>query len=308
MKKILIIIVLILILSLTLLGYFQVRIKISKSKLLDIGEKAPHFALKSTNGKSFNLDDFNGKKILIVYFTTDCSHCLRQLANLNEIEEKMREKLEIIAISGSGENKTKEFKEIYNINFPILIDDKNTFKGKYGGRGVPILYILDEEMKIKYRRVGFHSKYLDEKIISEFIRNNKIPIEIYLNDQKENFIIDNFKTSVSALRAREIALKDPEVSAFIEKNFINPEEKVENLSLRWSTKEKRYKWIIEFIALPCHCPDKNTNTLYIAKIEIDPNNEKLINRELIRELPKELYKERLYEELIGYSLLVNKEK
>ncbi len=185
MKKILIVVVLVLILSLMLLGYFYVKNKISKSKLLDVGEKAPHFSLESTDGKRFNLDDFIDNKILLVYFTTDCSHCLKQLANLNEIEKKTREKLEIIAISGSGENKTKEFEDIYNINFPILLDDKNTFKSKYGGRGVPVLYILDEEMKIKYRRVGFHSIYIDEKIISEFVRTNKIPIEIYLDEKKE---------------------------------------------------------------------------------------------------------------------------
>ncbi|MFQ6084371.1 MAG: peroxiredoxin family protein [Methanosarcinales archaeon] len=295
MKKTLIIVTLIIVIGIPIFGYFYLKARIFKFKLLEIGEKAPYFELRTTDGKEFNLANFNDKKILLVFFKTDCSHCLRQLANLNEIKEKIQEKLEIIAVSESDKKKTKEFEETYNLNFPILIDDKDIFKSKYGGGGVPTLYLLNEEMKIRYRRVGFRSADLDEKIISEFVKNNKIPIEIYSDSKRENFIIDNLKTSISALKAKEIALKDPEVKAFIKENFTYPEQRVEIINLTWSAKEKMYKWIIEIIELPCDCLDKK-NTLNIAKIEIDPIDGEIINRELIKELPEELYKEKQYKE------------
>lgn len=308
MRKILIIVVLILIFGLPIGGYFLLKSKIFKSELLEIGEKAFSFELKTSNGRNFNLTDYNGRKIFLVFFKADCTPCLKQLANLNEISKKAHEKLEIIAISESNEQKTKEFVETYDLSFPILIDDENIFKSRYGGRGVPALYLLDDEMRVRYRRVGYRSADLDEKIISEFVRTGKIPIEIYSDTQKANLLIDNVRTSISGLKAKEIALSDSEVRSFMRKNFIYPEQKVEIINHRWVTEEQMYRWIIQIIELPCDCPDKNENTLNIVKVEIDPIGGQILNRELIKDLPEELYKERLYQEVAGYSLLVNRKR
>lgn len=308
MRKILIIVVLILIFGLPIGSYFLLKSKIFKSELLEIGEKASSFELKTTDGRNFNLIDYNGSKIFLVFFKTDCTPCLKQLANLNEISKKEHEKLEIIAISESNEQKTKEFVETYDLSFPILIDDKNIFESRYGGGGVPALYLLDDEMRVRYRRVGYRSADLDEKIISEFVLTEKIPIEIYSDTQKENLLIDNVKTSISALKAKDIALSDPEVRAFMRENFIYPEQKVEIINHRWITEEQMYRWIIQIIELPCDCPDKKENTLNIVKVEIDPIGGQILDRELIKDLPEELYKERLYKEVAGYSLLVNRKK
>jgi len=308
MRKISIVVVLILIFGLPIGVYFFLKSKIFKSELLEIGEKASSFELKTSNGRNFNLTDYNGRKIFLVFFKADCTPCLKQLANLNEISKKAHEKLEIIAISESNEQKTKEFVETYDLSFPILIDDENIFKGRYRGGGVPALYLLDEEMNVRYRRVGYRSVDLDEKIISEFVRTDKIPIEIYSDTQKENFLIDNVRTSISGLKAKEIALSDSEVRAFMRENFIYPEQKVEIINLGWEAEQQMYRWIIQIIELPCDCPDKKENTLNIVKVEIDPIGGQILNRELIKDLPEELYKERLYQEVTGYSLLVNRKK
>ncbi|MFW6173867.1 MAG: peroxiredoxin family protein [Elusimicrobiota bacterium] len=83
MKKLLIIITLTLIVGLPLTIYFYFNLKISKSRLLNIGEKAPYFELKTVDGKNFSLAKNEGKKTLLVFFKTNCSPCLKQLANLN---------------------------------------------------------------------------------------------------------------------------------------------------------------------------------------------------------------------------------
>jgi len=308
MKKILIIAVLIFIIGLSIGSYFYLKSRIFKFELLEIGEKASYFELKTADGRNFDLADYNGNKILLVFFDIDCSSCLKQLANLKKIKEKVGKELEIITISESDEVKTQEFVRSYNLNFPVLIDDKEIFKRKYKGIGLPAFYLLDEEMKVRYRRIGYRSPDLDERIISEFERTNKIPIEIYSGFQIDNFFIDNFETSISALMAKEIALKDPETRIFIRENLIYPEQRVEIINLRWLAEERNYKWIIQIIEPPCDCPDKKINTLNIVKIEIDPISGQILDRELIKELPDVLYKEMLYQDVIGYSLLVNGEK
>jgi peroxiredoxin len=55
---------------------------------LEIGKKAPGFSLNSTDGKKYNLNDFDSYKYLVIFFT--CNHCpyvvgsdeiTRQMAN-----------------------------------------------------------------------------------------------------------------------------------------------------------------------------------------------------------------------------------
>lgn len=40
---------------------------------LSIGDQAPSFNLKATDGEKYSLADFNDAKVLVVFFT--CNHC-----------------------------------------------------------------------------------------------------------------------------------------------------------------------------------------------------------------------------------------
>ena len=40
---------------------------------LEIGDTAPNFELPATDGKTYQLSDFNDSKVLVVFFT--CNHC-----------------------------------------------------------------------------------------------------------------------------------------------------------------------------------------------------------------------------------------
>ena len=40
---------------------------------LQIGEKAPDFKLPATDGKTYQLSDFDDSEVLVVFFT--CNHC-----------------------------------------------------------------------------------------------------------------------------------------------------------------------------------------------------------------------------------------
>lgn len=308
MKKTLIISALIIIIILPLSIYIYLRIQISKSSLLKLGEKAPYIELKTVEGREFSLKKNEGKKTLIVFFKTDCLYCLKQLANLNEIKDKINSKLEIIAISESDERKTREFIETYKIDFMILIDDKGIFKNIYRSSSFPSLYLLDEEMRVRYRRSGLMAPEIDEKIISEFEKTNKIPFQIYSDIQKKKFTLDDLKIPISGFMVKDIALNNTEVRRFIEENFRNPEQRVEVVDLRWFSKEQMYKWIIQIIELSCDCQDKKANTLNAIKVEIDPMSGQITNLNMKKGIREDLYKEILYQEVIGNSFLLNKKR
>lgn len=307
-KKILIIFFLVLIVRIPTSSYFYLKSKFFSLDFLEIGQEASNFELKSTNGKSFNLTDYRGKKVLLVFFRTECSPCLKQLMNLKEIKEKSRPKLEVIAISESNMEKTLEFERTYNLNIPIFIDEEGVYKSKFKGTRLPAFYLLDEEMKVRYRRVGYRMVGLDTKIISEFERTNRIPIEILFADiQKKKSVIEEFNGFISALKAKEIALKNPEVRAVIKEKFTDIEQRDEIINLRWLNEEQKYRWIVQIIESPCNCPERQ-NTVNMIKIEIDPVSGQILNQKLIQELPEELFKAMLYQEVMDHSSSIHKEK
>ncbi|MFW6173868.1 MAG: peroxiredoxin family protein [Elusimicrobiota bacterium] len=204
-------------------------------------------------------------------------------------------------ISKDNEKETREFKDAFKIKFLILVDDRDILKNKYASRSFPTLYLLDEKLMIKYRRVGLRQLRVDEKILSEFERTNKISIQIYSNIQEEKVVIDNFSTTISSIKAKEIALNDLAVRKFIEENMYYPESHIEIINLKWLPKQQMYKWIVQIVELPYDCPGKKANTLNLVKVEIDPINGQITNRSTIKEINKKLYKEVLYKEFIDYT-------
>lgn len=61
---------------------------------LDIGARAPTFALPATDGKTYRLEDFKDASVVVVFFT--CNHCPYVLGS----DEKTRETAEKFALRG----------------------------------------------------------------------------------------------------------------------------------------------------------------------------------------------------------------
>lgn len=295
-KKAVIALFLTLILFLVTAGFLFLKSTLSISKLLEIGEKAHSFELKDTHGEEHSLSDYTGKKIYLIFFKTDCKYCLKQLANINKISYKTNDSFKIVAISESGFEKTLEFENTYSLNFPILIDDKDVYK-KYKSNGFPTIYLLDDELKVRYARVGFRSLDLDEKILTQNEMKNKIPIEIYSDVTKEHFTLDD-----SGRKAMEIALNDPIIKEFMNANIADPGQKRVIISHIWLDHNNMDKWIIHIVEPPCNCSRGNSG-LNMAKIEIDPFSKQIVNLEITKNLSVESYKEKIYKEIIGSSTL-----
>ena len=57
-----------------------------------IGNKAPSFTLKDTNGKTVSLSDFSGKVVIIDFWTTWCPPCKESSKELEKLHRKYGER------------------------------------------------------------------------------------------------------------------------------------------------------------------------------------------------------------------------
>ncbi|MFH1775990.1 MAG: TlpA disulfide reductase family protein [Candidatus Omnitrophota bacterium] len=128
-------------------------------------EKAAGFVLNDINGQSVELDDFIGKKIiLLTFFTTWCPHCRQQIPELNAVKNEYKD-VEVISIDiQESEKKLRSFIDEYKINYTVLMDKDSKVAKEYNVLGIPHVVIIDRKGKIRFRGVqpqGGFKKFID---------------------------------------------------------------------------------------------------------------------------------------------------
>ncbi|MCS7228582.1 MAG: thioredoxin-dependent thiol peroxidase [Candidatus Kryptonium sp.] len=136
----------------------------TKTNELKIGQKAPDFTLPSDTGEKISLKDFRGKKVVLYFYPKDDTPgCTKEACsfrdNINLILERGAV---VIGVSADSVDSHKKFKEKYNLNFPLLSDEKHKVLEKYGVWKEKSLYgkkfmgierttfIIDEQGKIAH--------------------------------------------------------------------------------------------------------------------------------------------------------------
>ena len=119
----------------------------------------PGFSLTGVDDKTYSLNDFSEKKILIVIFS--CNHCPyvqayedRIIALQNEFE---KEDVQIVAINSNDDVKYpddsfEEMKKRANargFNFPYLRDETQETAKAFGATHTPQIFLFDKNRKLK---------------------------------------------------------------------------------------------------------------------------------------------------------------
>ena len=108
------------------------------AKLKDEIFKAPDFTLESVRDSSYNLNELNGKVVLLNFWATWCGPCRMEIPDFNELYLEHRD--DGFIILGISTSDTKEmlqnFLKSYKIEYPVLygsITEINKVSNDYGG-------------------------------------------------------------------------------------------------------------------------------------------------------------------------------
>jgi len=124
-----------------------------------VGDPAPNFTLETIDGQTISLAQYKGKVVVLGLFHI-CEPCLIQGTELQKVHEAFRGKnVQVLGVNSAGNSKekVKEFLKEFplKISYPYMVDPKKETDRLYGGgRFIPNVYIIDQDGKIRWQRVG----------------------------------------------------------------------------------------------------------------------------------------------------------
>ena len=127
--------------------------------MLEVGIKAPDFALPDQNGTIHKLSDYIGKKVILYFYPKDnTAGCTKQACGFSERYPQFMEKgAVILGVSKDSVASHKKFEEKYGLAFPLLSDpERNVIetydvwkeKKNYGKVTMGVVrttYLIDEQ-------------------------------------------------------------------------------------------------------------------------------------------------------------------
>ena len=133
------------------------------------GQKAPVFVCKDEQGANIRLEDFKGKKnvLLVFYPGDDTPGCTKQLCALRDDIGKFEKKDTVcFGINPQGAESNQRFIEKFKFPFHLLIDEKKQVCKAYGIGTLPFtkrtVVIIKKDGTIGYYEQGMPS---DEELL-----------------------------------------------------------------------------------------------------------------------------------------------
>jgi peroxiredoxin (alkyl hydroperoxide reductase subunit C) len=138
--------------------------------MIAVGEPAPDFTLRNQDGEKVSLEDFRGRKLLLVFYPQDFSPvCSDQLSVYQEVKPELAAKgVELVGVSVDHSWAHRAFQEKLGIDTPLLADfePKGEVARAYGA------YLE------KWGHANRSLVLVDEQGVVEWVHESPTPLEI----------------------------------------------------------------------------------------------------------------------------------
>jgi thioredoxin-dependent peroxiredoxin len=126
---------------------------------VDVGSKVPDFALPSQSEEMVSLEDFLGKKPVILFFypKDDTPGCTKEVCTFRDEYEGFRKlDAEIIGVSSDSVESHRSFAARHDLPFTLLSDEGGKVRKLYGASNTfglfpgRVTYVIDEEGVVRH--------------------------------------------------------------------------------------------------------------------------------------------------------------
>jgi peroxiredoxin Q/BCP len=136
--------------------------KVTNMTTLQPGDKAPQFSAKDQDGNEHKLEDYKGKKLVVFFYPkASTPGCTAEACNLRDNWKRFQDQgFEILGVSADSPKRQQNFKNKYDLPFPLLADEDKEVINAFGVWGPKkfmgkeydgihrTTFVIDEEGKI----------------------------------------------------------------------------------------------------------------------------------------------------------------
>lgn len=113
------------------------------------------FTATDLTGKPVSTAAFKGKVVIVNWWATWCPPCRAEIPDLMALQEKYRDKLQIIGIADDESvDEVRKFVSEHRINYPIVMSNEQLTKLFPNIQALPTSFIIDTEGRLAQRHVG----------------------------------------------------------------------------------------------------------------------------------------------------------
>jgi thioredoxin-dependent peroxiredoxin len=127
---------------------------------VDVGDAAPDFELPGTEGKTYRLADYRGRRLILAFYPGDFTTvCTKQFCSYRDEGERLDGLgAEVLGISPQSVESHERFVKEKSLNVPLLADEDKEVARAYGVLAGPMvrraIFVIDEEGIVRHRKVA----------------------------------------------------------------------------------------------------------------------------------------------------------
>ncbi len=118
-------------------------------KSLKVGESAPNFKIKDTQGKEIDLAKLSAKGPVLVRLTCGCLGCDRELPYFQALNEAYKKNgINLVAIFAEPDEKFAKYVKTKKLNMQYALDPKKNSWKIFGTKTMPSNFLIDKGGKV----------------------------------------------------------------------------------------------------------------------------------------------------------------
>lgn len=136
------------------------------------GDAAPDFKLEDGGGRTWSLEELNGKRVILYFYPADDTPgCTAQACDFRDSMVPLTNAgYVVLGVSPQGADSHQKFAQKYSLNFPLLIDEDHSLAEAYGAWGekknygktyvglIRSTFLIDEDGKIEDAQYNVKAK------------------------------------------------------------------------------------------------------------------------------------------------------
>jgi peroxiredoxin len=141
---------------------------------LAIGQTIAPVYVQTMNGIQRSTQSIFVKKSMVLFFSTACSHCQKELSDMAAYYPFFKDSITIAAISLDGGDETKELITTLHIPFPVYLDLNHEAKKSFHVHPTPAMFFVDEHQRLLRYKAGEQRR---EQLLMELQRFASLPTD-----------------------------------------------------------------------------------------------------------------------------------